>query len=443
MLPLKKTFPLIVVLITLSLAGIIYIQVSWIRNAAVIKREEREQRMIRVMDTVARSMINHPYKSLRMDQVIADSRGIRIQRDITPIFESVSVRFTADEVSALLRKAMSNNKIITDFEFAVVGRERSYQLKSPGFEKMVYNATVVDTNSYRVYGVLLSDMELPTLVAPESLQVIIPEQSPYIFKYLGFMIVGSILFTTIIIMAFSLTIRTLLNQKKLSEIKSDFINNMTHELKTPLATISLAIDAIGNDKVIGNPDKIRQFSSMIKEENKRMNKQVETILQSALMEKEEISLNLQVLDVHELINRTVENLQLQLDSKNGRVDLQLQAIQPILKVDEVHFGNVIFNLLDNAIKYSKDSLDIKIHTHNTRKALVITISDNGIGMSRDTVSRIFEKFYRAHTGNLHNVKGFGLGLSYVKAIVDAHKGKIKAESTLGKGSKFTLEFPQD
>lgn len=442
MLPLKKTFPLIVVLITLSLAGIIYIQVSWIRNAAVIKREERDQRMIRVMDTVARSMMNHPYKALRMDQTVIDSRGIRIQRDLAPIFESVSARFTADEVAGLLRRAMANNKITTDFEFAVMG-ESSYQLKSSGFEKIVYNATVLDTNSYHVYGVLLTDMQVPTLMAPEALQVIIPEQSPYIFKYLGFMIVGSILFTTIIIMAFTLTIRTLLNQKKLSEVKSDFINNMTHELKTPLATISLAIDAIGNEKVIGNPDKIRQFSSMIKEENKRMNKQVETILQSALMEKEEISLNLQVIDVHQLITRTVENLQLQLDSKNGRVDLQLQAIQPILKVDEVHFGNVIFNLLDNAIKYSKTNLEIKIHTVNTRKALIITIADNGIGMSRDTVSRVFEKFYRAHTGNLHNVKGFGLGLSYVKAIVDAHKGKIKVESTLGKGSKFTLEFPQD
>jgi two-component system, OmpR family, phosphate regulon sensor histidine kinase PhoR len=442
MLPLKKTFPLIVVLITLSLAGIIYIQVSWIRNAAVIKREERDQRMYRVMDTVARSMMSRNFKTLRLDQTLADSRNIRLNRDILPLFEPIGARFSADEVTALLRRAMANNKIQTDFEFAVVG-ERSYHLKSPGFEKMVYNATVVDSNSYRVYGVFLSDMEVPTLVAPESLQVIIPQQSPYIFKYLGFMIVGSILFTTIIIMAFLLTIRTLLNQKKLSEIKSDFINNMTHELKTPLATISLAIDAIGNEKVIGYPDKIRQFSSMIKEENKRMNKQVETILQSALMEKEEIALNLQVIDVHQLITHTVENLQLQLDSKNGKVDLQLQAIQPILKVDEVHFGNVIFNLLDNAIKYSKQNLEVKIHTHNTRKHLIITISDNGIGMTRDTVSRIFEKFYRAHTGNVHNVKGFGLGLSYVKAIVDAHKGKIKAESAVGKGSKFTLEFPQD
>jgi two-component system phosphate regulon sensor histidine kinase PhoR len=235
----------------------------------------------------------------------------------------------------------------------------------------------------------------------------------------------------------------MLNQKKISEIKSDFINNMTHELKTPLATISLAIDAIGNEKVMDNREKIRYFSGIIKEENKRMNKQVESILQSALLEKNEISLNLQVTDVHEVITHTVENLQLQLAAKQGQVELRLDAINPIIMADDVHFSNVIFNLLDNAIKYSKEHLEVVISTYSTRKSLVITIADNGIGMSRDTISRIFEKFYRAHTGNVHNVKGFGLGLSYVKAIVDAHKGKIKVESAVGKGSKFTMEFPQE
>jgi two-component system phosphate regulon sensor histidine kinase PhoR len=263
-----------------------------------------------------------------------------------------------------------------------------------------------------------------------------------ILRSLGWMIIGSIIFTIIIISAFGLTIQAMLNQKKISEIKSDFINNMTHELKTPLATISLAVDAIGNEKVMSNRDKISYFSGIIKEENKRMNKQVESILQSALIEKNEITLNLQPIDVHQVIQSTVDNLQLQLANKDARVELQLDAVQPVIKADEVHFSNVIFNLLDNAIKYSRQQLDIKISTFNTRKTVVISIADNGIGMSRDTVSRIFEKFYRAHTGNVHNVKGFGLGLSYVKAIIDAHHGKIRVESTLGKGSKFTMEFPQ-
>jgi two-component system phosphate regulon sensor histidine kinase PhoR len=264
-----------------------------------------------------------------------------------------------------------------------------------------------------------------------------------IAKQLGIMISGGVLFTIIIITAFALTLRTMLNQKKLSEIKSDFINNMTHELKTPLATISLAIDAIRNEKVLAQPQKIEYFSGIIKEENKRMNKQVESILQSALLEKDEIGLKLQATDVHNVIRNTTDNLQLQLAAKNGTVDLQLDAINPIIMADDVHFSNLIFNLMDNAIKYSNDNLEILIQTYNTRKSLFIIIADNGIGMSRDTISRIFEKFYRAHTGNVHNVKGFGLGLTYVKAVVDAHKGKIKVESTLGKGSKFTIEFPQE
>jgi two-component system phosphate regulon sensor histidine kinase PhoR len=273
--------------------------------------------------------------------------------------------------------------------------------------------------------------------------MIIMPSDDSIARQLGLMITGSILFTLIIVTAFALTIRTLLNQKKLSEIKSDFINNMTHELKTPLATISLAIDAISNEKVMSNTEKIRYFSGIIKEENKRMNKQVESILQSALLEKDEIGLKLQAMDVHQVIRNTTDNLQLQLAAKNGVVDLQLDAINPVIMADDVHFSNVVFNLLDNAIKYSKENLEVKIQTYNTRKSLFIIFTDNGIGMSRDTISRIFEKFYRAHTGNVHNVKGFGLGLTYVKAIVDAHKGKIKVESTLGKGSKFTLEFPQE
>lgn len=360
----------------------------------------------------------------------------------------ISDRFNTEEVSALLKRAMKDRKLDTTFEFGVLkgGMPKIY---SPHFLETLRSAEK-DSANLRTFITLLSGNivtplsgELFVPETAETLFVIVPESNLRALRSLSWMILGSVLFTVIIIAAFFLTVRTLLGQKKLSEIKSDFINNMTHELKTPLATISLAIDAIGNEKVMENREKIRYFSGIIKEENRRMNKQVESILQSALLEKEEIALNLQPLDVHQLITRTVENLQLQLNAKNGKVHLQLNAHQPIIKADEVHFSNLIFNLLDNAIKYSKDNLEVRIATNNTRRYIVISIADNGIGMSRDTVSRIFEKFYRAHTGNVHNVKGFGLGLSYVKAIVDAHKGKIRVESILGKGSRFTLEFPQD
>jgi two-component system, OmpR family, phosphate regulon sensor histidine kinase PhoR len=261
---------------------------------------------------------------------------------------------------------------------------------------------------------------------------------------MAWMIGASIVFTVIIILAFYVTVRTLFNQKKLSEIKSDFINNMTHELKTPLATISLAIDALTNEKVIHDTDKIRYYSAMIKEENKRMNKQVEKILQAARLEKEEIKLNIQKLDAHQIIAKVAENLELQIHEKHGSLQLKLNAPNPVLWADEVHFSNIIFNLLDNAIKYSEKAPVIVVETLSGGTGqLSIKVADNGIGMDRETQSRIFEKFYRAHTGDIHNVKGFGLGLSYVKAIVDAHDGRVKVESAPGRGSTFTITLPTD
>jgi two-component system phosphate regulon sensor histidine kinase PhoR len=216
---------------------------------------------------------------------------------------------------------------------------------------------------------------------------------------------------------------------------------MTHEFKTPLATISLAVDALKNDKVKGNEEKTNYFTSIIKEENKRMNKQVETILQAALLDKQEVQLNLKKLPAHDLITSALNNITLQVEEKGGTLDVKLAAEKNLILADEVHFTNLINNLLDNAVKYSKENLAIKLTTENSGNQIKIKIEDNGIGMNKETVNRIFEKFYRAHTGNVHNVKGFGLGLSYVKTMVQAHHGNIKADSVLGKGSTFIITIP--
>lgn len=452
MLPLKKIFPVIIALITLSLLGIIYIQFSWIRNAAHIKKEEKEQKMIEAVFSAGNELLNRSITPVTRIQIDRNKQEGALGKfmlepfpgnNIKPLIP-ISAQVDVNEVSNILIRAMKQSKLDTVFEFGIAMNSEyggsTTQLASRNYPERLRRREMDSALYQEIIVPLAENLTTPNL---EVLHVFVPQSSLTIFKSLGWMIFGSILFTMIIVTAFALTIRTMLGQKKLSEIKSDFINNMTHELKTPLATISLAIDAIGNERVMENKEKIRYFSGIIKEENKRMNKQVESILQSALMEKEELTLNLQPIDVHQLITHTVDNLRLQLDGKNGHVDLQLNAIQPILNADEVHFSNLIFNLLDNAIKYSKDNLEIRIATASTRKNLVISITDNGIGMSRDTASRIFEKFYRAHTGNVHNVKGFGLGLTYVKAIVDAHKGKIRVESVLGKGSRFTMEFPQE
>ncbi|MCH5717647.1 sensor histidine kinase [Niabella hibiscisoli] len=216
-----------------------------------------------------------------------------------------------------------------------------------------------------------------------------------------------------------------------------------HEFKTPIATISLAVDALKNERVMGDRDKLNYFSGIIKEENQRMNKQVETILKASQFEKREAEIDLKPLRVHEVIENVVDNFQLQLHEKNGDSVLNLGATRDLINADEVHFTNLVNNLIDNAVKYSKDNVPIqlKISTSNTSNGIVIRFEDNGIGMSRETQKRIFEKFYRAHTGNLHNVKGFGLGLNYVKSVADSHNGTVKVDSVLGKGSVFSVEFP--
>jgi two-component system phosphate regulon sensor histidine kinase PhoR len=275
----------------------------------------------------------------------------------------------------------------------------------------------------------------------EVLIVTVPHAKKLIWQSLTWFIIGAIIFLLIIITAFFLTVRALLKQKKLSEIKSDFINNMTHEFKTPLATISLAVDALKNEKVINDREKINYFTGIIKEENKRMNRQVETILQAALLDRQLVQLNLKKMHAHDLINSALSNINLQVDEIHGRLEVSLKATDDIILADEVHFTNLISNLLDNAVKYSKDELRIVISTLTEGNRLKVKIEDNGIGMSKETTNRIFEKFYRAHNGNLHNVKGFGLGLNYVKTMVDAHHGNVKVESVLGKGSSFFLSFP--
>jgi two-component system phosphate regulon sensor histidine kinase PhoR len=218
---------------------------------------------------------------------------------------------------------------------------------------------------------------------------------------------------------------------------------MTHEFKTPIATISLAVDALRNEKVMQDRQKMSYFSTIIKEENQRMNRQVETILKASQLERQEAELNLKALHAHEIIKDIADNFELQLQEKNGRIELSLNAEKDTINADEVHFSNLVNNLVDNAVKYAKENIPpyIKLYTTSTAKNFVMKIEDNGIGMNRETLKRIFERFYRAHTGNIHNVKGFGLGLSYVETMVEAHGGSIKADSTLGKGSCFTVEIP--
>lgn len=441
---MKKVFPAIVILITLSLAGIIFFQISWLQNLLQVQ----EQKVLYKLDKASWDAVQEfrkqastgPGMHLRNRPAKRGAPGDMFS--FTPVPRAtISMLYNADEVYDKLKKAFDKEDLNhLRFEFAVTSEYDEFvvELQSRNFIE-----ESLDTLSNRRRLVPIPD-ESSTLQGPigyENLVIIIPDFKSQVWQSLTWMLVISGVFTLILVTAFYLTLKTLFDQKKLSEIKSDFINNMTHEFKTPLATISLAVDALRNQKVQSDTEKMQYFSGIIKEENMRMNKHVETILQAALMEKQELKLNLKSLSAHDIIRDVMDNFELVFHEKNASSQLLLNAQRDTVMVDEVHFTNLISNLVDNAVKYSKDNLSLKIITHSTNKHLVIRIEDNGIGMSKETVKRIFEKFYRAHTGNLHNVKGFGLGMSYVKTVIDAHKGKIKVESTQGKGSTFTVELP--
>ena len=359
---------------------------------------------------------------------------------------SVGSRLTADEIRTRIDAVFAAHHMEgTPYQFGLVamigdGTRSQIERKSPQFEKWYY-----DTSNYFsvTHYITPPSGSAGENLSPDEFIVLSIPIKKLVFKDLRPRIIAAVLFTLVIISAFGLTVHTMIRQKKLNIIKNDFINNMTHEFKTPIATISLAVDALKNPKVICNPEKLNYFSSIIKEENQRMNRQVETILKSALLDKQEIQLIKKPLHMHKIIEDVADNFALRLQEKGGDMEMHLNAENDFVEGDEVHINNIVNNLLDNAVKYSKENvpIHISITTSSTPKKFILKIEDNGIGMSRETVKRIFEKFYRAHTGNIHNVKGFGLGLSYVKSVIDAHEGSIKPESTLGKGSCFTIELP--
>lgn len=442
---MKRIFPIIIFLITVSLIGAILIQISWLKNMLLLKKDQVEEKVKQIASNVGEELAQ--YKGASATAGLRSFPGANDGFSLeSPRYYNVGQRFTSQELYDKIEAAFIKEKIeYVPFEFALVTFKNDIIGQ---IERQSTNFTSWYEDSVN-YFPKLTPLIPPTgsaaenLASDEWLIVVVPNVSDIVFESLRPTILIAILFTLVIVTAFYLTVHTMLRQKKLSEIKNDFINNMTHEFKTPIATISLAVDAIKNEKVQRDAEKLGYFSGIIKEENQRMNRQVETILKSALMDRQEVQLNLKPLHVHEIIKDVADNFILRLQEKQGTLETDLRADNDLIEGDEVHISNLVNNLLDNAVKYSKDNVPPRVclSTVTQGKRFIVRIEDNGIGMSRETVKRIFEKFYRAHTGNIHNVKGFGLGLSYVKTVVEAHEGNIKAESTLGKGSCFTLELP--
>jgi len=438
---MKKTLPIIITLIGLSLLGLIILQASWLNNLVALREAQIDSKIREANSIVASNLSKEIYNSNGI-KTTRRLQGLMFGNDMFNVLrpKTISEHFSLQQIQQKIKIAFDNEELKKiKFEFAIANSAGDYEMQTDGYAKNFFDSS----DNRRFFSVIFPDSgtELEGLSVAQHIIIIIPNFDNQVWGSLFWIILGSALFSIIIIAAFFITVKTLLTQKKLSEIKSDFINNMTHEFKTPLATISLAIDSIKNVKVQNDPIKLLYFSNIIKEENIRMNKHVETILQAALLEKREMQFNNKKIRVNHTVASVIDNFKLQLDEKEAFYNIELNAVTDIIYADELHFKNVISNLIDNAIKYSKERLTIHIKTYNTNSSIFISIEDNGIGMSRETVKNVFEKFYRAHTGNVHNVKGFGLGMSYVKTIIDAINGKIKVESVLGKGSIFIVEVP--
>jgi two-component system phosphate regulon sensor histidine kinase PhoR len=342
---------------------------------------------------------------------------------------SIDERVSRETLTKLLKKELEEYGVNTPFEFAIYDKDKETKVKSDGFfydKNKIYSIPIyIDNEGNSKY----------------KLVVEFPQKKEFLLSDLLGITVLSIIFTLIIVIAYSSALNQLIRQRNISEIKSDFINNMTHEFKTPIATINLALDAIKNPKIIDDKEKVFKYLQMIKEENKRMHAQVENVLRISKLEKKELDISKQSLNIKGVIEDAIEHVHLILEDRNGKITKRFNAIRTIVLINDVHFTNVIVNILENAIKYSPEIPEIEIYLENIKDFVIIKIRDNGIGMSKVAQKRVFEKFYREHTGDLHNVKGHGLGLSYVKKIIDDHNGQIFVESEKGKGSTFIIKLP--
>ena len=358
--------------------------------------------------------------------------------DARPLAE----RIPLDVLGQSVRDELESRGITTPYQYGVYSKARnSYVIVNDHFvvedsgPNMQGGAPTLYNSQYRV-ALFTQDIE-----SPGYLSLYFPNQTTLVWSSVLPILALSIVFTGIILFCFWYTIQVIFRQKQLSEMKNDFINNMTHEFKTPIATISLAADSIGSNMVISNPDKIRRFIDIIRQENRRMNSQVERVLQMAMIDKKDFQLKSGEVDMHEVIGQAAANFSLQVEKREGVLKTDFQATRPIVEGDMTHLAGIIHNLLDNANKYSPEKPEITISTRDVPIGVEISIQDNGIGINKEARKYIFDKFYRVHTGNLHDVKGFGLGLSYVKAIVTAHKGLIDVKSEVGKGSTFIITLP--
>lgn len=380
--------------------------------------------------------LNNPSKPMtaEMSQDLSNNsftltQLVKVNASNMPIKQRVNPK----ELAAIIKRELTMKGINTPFGFAIYDKNNK-------LTEINNNNFLENQNKEHYSFELFSDNEYKTLY---SLALVFPNRDFSLVENNLPMLLGTMLSLLTILIIYIISINYMSRQKKIAEIKTDFINNMSHEFKTPLATIAVATDSLHNDKIATNPEKVKYYSELIKQENLRMKKHVENVLNMSKLERNEMKLFLKTTNVRDLIKEITRSFAIIVEKRGGVLETEYTAEKYSFKIDEFHISNALVNLLDNANKYSPENPMIKVSTRNEGNWYVISISDKGMGMESHNKSKIFEKFFREETGNIHNVKGQGLGLSYVKKIVELHKGQVIVDSTKGKGSTFTIKLPMN
>lgn len=474
---------------SVALIGLIAIQVYWVNNSFILREQEFSNNVSRALQSAALLLEEREMKA-RTDQThsVPPSISITGRSDSTLVFSYSRPGETTQQAPAtahdsllysawgdpgraqgeILRQSGIINDILSGLVELDISRsitERvdtlvldsvlSNELEQRGIKAKylfgVFNkyhdpelmpaASIAHRERFFTDGYKVQLFPNDNLSEPSYLRLWFPHQKRYLLRSMWMMLAVSIVLIVVIVVLFTYSIRTIYRQKKLSDIKNDFINNMTHELKTPISTISLACEALNDPDMRSSESQLKTFVGMISEENKRLGVLVENVLRTAIFEQGDMNLRMNRLNMHDIIKDVIRNIAIQVRRNKGSIVTRLEAADPVIDGDTLHLTNVVYNLIDNAVKYSEAAPLVEIATHNEGDKLIITFRDNGIGISKENQQKIFDKLYRVPTGNVHNVKGFGLGLSYVKGVVEKHRGTVSVESGLKKGSKFTITLP--
>jgi two-component system phosphate regulon sensor histidine kinase PhoR len=465
----KRLIWIVTVFMGLAMASLILVQAYWIKNAIIVKEKQFDQLITRSMiditneieklevarissrlsrpsltDTIHIAPLTPEPPAISQDEESNTDGNERkdlqewlnnshefVERIVASMYYAspeIEKRISREDLEGVIRKVLADSDIDIPFEYAVLRWNKDTAYRSPGFDPFA--------NYYRVQ---LFPNE--SFANSNYLHLYFPSKKGFLYQSLAYLAISSLLLSLAILFSFTITVFIMFRQKRLSEIRNDFISNMTHELKTPISTISLASQMLGDKSIPVEVKNIGQISKIISEECRRLGSQVEKVLQTSVFDKGKLRLRLDEVDMHEIISGVVDNFSLQVRNRNGRISTALNAENHVLLADQVHITNVMSNLLDNAVKYTNRDPEITVDTSNKMEFLVITVKDNGIGISRNDQRRIFEKFYRVPTGNIHTVKGFGLGLSYVKMVAEEHRGYVEVESEIYKGSAFRIYLP--